>query len=137
MSEVIVEGELRAGVEAVWEVVGSFGGLLTALGAPFELEGEGIGQTRKIAMGAEPTVERLEARDEDEKRLVYSIVSGALPLLDYVSTMQLTALGPDRTKLIWSSTFEPAGGTSEADATNLVRSIYQGGMGGLQRLFGS
>lgn len=137
MSDVVVEGEFAAGVDAVWEVVGSFGGLMEALGVPFELEGEGVGQTRKISMGAEPTVERLEELDQGRKRLVYSIVSGALPLVNYRSTMQLVALAPDRTKLTWSSTFQPAAGTNETDATNLVSSIYRGGIGGLQRRFGS
>ena len=52
------------------------GGFLESMGLPVELTGEGIGQTRKIPMGATPTVERLEERDEDARRLVYSIVSG-------------------------------------------------------------
>ena len=48
MTEVREEGELGASVDEVWKVVGDFGGLLEAMGVPVELEGEGIGQTRKI-----------------------------------------------------------------------------------------
>lgn len=137
MAEVVVEGELGSDIEASWALVGDFGGFIEALGIPVELEGEGIGQTRKISMGAEPTVERLEELDPDGKRLVYSIVSGPLPIRDYRSTMTLSDLGGGRTKLHWAGTFEPAEGSSEEDAANIVRSVYQGGLGGLQAKLGS
>ena len=94
MSEVREVGEFGASVDEVWKLVGDFGGLLSAMGMPVELSGEGIGQTRKISMGAEPTVERLEERDENAKRLVYSIVSSGMPVQNYVSTMQLSAAAP-------------------------------------------
>ena len=137
MAEVREEGELGAGTEEVWKVVGDFGGLLEAMGVPVTLEGEGIGQTRSIAMGpGDPTVERLEERDEAAKRIVYSIVSGPLPVRNYRSTMQLSAAGEGRTKLVWSSTFEPAEGASEDQASQVVTGIYQGGIAGLQGRFG-
>ncbi|HET6811238.1 MAG TPA: SRPBCC family protein [Acidimicrobiales bacterium] len=136
MGAVQEECEFEAGIDDVWKVVGDFGGLLEALGVPFELEGQGIGQTRKISMGTEPTVERLEERDDEARRLVYSIVSAALPLRDYRSTMQLRPAGAGRSHLTWSSTFEPADGTSEEEAATLVRGIYRGGMAGLQKHFG-
>ena len=76
MAEVHVAGELGASVDEVWKLVSDFGGMLEAMGVPVELMGpEGIGQERKIAMGPEPTVERLEELDNDAQRLVYSIQS--------------------------------------------------------------
>lgn len=137
MAEVREIGELGAGIDDVWKIVGDFGGLLESFGVPVELAGEGIGQTRKISMGPEPTVERLEERDEDAKRVVYSIVEGSLPVANYVSTMQLTPAGEGRTTLTWSSTFDAAPGSTEEEASNVVRSIYKGGIGGLQARFGS
>lgn len=137
MAEVREEGEFSAGIEEVWKVVGDFGGLLDALNVPYELTGEGIGQTRQIAMGGDSIVERLEERDESARRLVYSIVSGPFPLVDYRSTMQLRALDGGRTHLTWSSTFDPASGASEEEACGVVRSIYQGGIAGLQGRFGA
>jgi mxaD protein len=136
MGAVEEECEFEAGVDDVWKVVGDFGGLLEALGVPFELDGQGIGQTRKISMRGEPTVERLEERDDQAHRLVYSIVAGALPLRDYRSTMLVRPAGAGRSHLSWSSTFEAADGTSEEEAGALVRSIYRGGMAGLQKHFG-
>ncbi|HEX5267389.1 MAG TPA: SRPBCC family protein [Acidimicrobiales bacterium] len=136
MGAVQEECEFGVGIDEAWKVIGDFGGLLEALGVPFELEGAGIGQTRKISMGDEPTVERLEERDDDSRRLVYSIVAGALPLQNYVSTMQLRPAGDGRTHLTWSSTFDAAAGSTDEDACTLVRGIYRGGMAGLQKHFG-
>jgi len=137
MAEVHESGEVGASVDEVWKLVGDFGGFPQAMGVAVELEGEGIGQTRKISAGRAPMVERLEERDEDAKRLVYSIVEGALPVTDYRSTMQLSAAGGGRTKVDWSATFEPVEGTSLEDASSILSRVYKGGIGGLQARFGS
>lgn len=137
MSRVQEECDFDVAVDTVWKIVGDFGGFITAMGIPVELEGEGIGQTRKIAMGAEPTVERLEERDEADHRLVYSIVSGPFPFRDYRSTMQLRPEGAGRTHLTWSCTFEPTPGANEQEACDLVRGIYQGGIAGMRAYFGA
>jgi len=135
MAEVRVEGELGASVEETWKVVGDFVGLIEGMGLPVEVEGEGVGMTRKISMGPAPIIERLEERDEASKKIVYSIVEGPLPVKDYVATMQLTDAGDGRSKLTWSSTFEPVG--DEAMATQIVTGIYDGGIKGLQGRFGA
>jgi hypothetical protein len=135
MAEVKEEGELGASVDEVWKVVGDFVGLIEGMGLPVEKEGEGIGMTRKISMGPAPIVERLEERDEAAKKIVYSIVEGPLPVQHYVSTMQLTEAGSGRSKLTWSSTFEPVG--DEAAAKQIVSGIYTGGIQGLQGRFGA
>src|SRR5438132_3288478 len=105
MAEVREEAELGASVEEVWKLVGDFGGFVAAMGVPVELAGDGIGQTRTITMGPEPTVERLEERDDAARRLVYSMVSGPMPVTDYLATIHLSSAGGDRTTLTWSSTF--------------------------------
>ena len=135
MAEVREEGELGVSADEAWKVVGDFVGLIEGMGLPVEVEGEGIGQTRKISMGPAPIVERLEERDEAAKKIVYSIVEGPLPVANYVSTMQLSDAGEGRSKLVWSSTFEPVG--DEATAKQIVSGIYDGGIKGLQGRFGA
>ena len=138
MAQVRREGEVGASVDEVWKLVSDFGGMIEALmGVPAELEGEGIGQTRTLPTGGEPMVERLEALDEDAKMLQYSIVSGPFPVTDYLSTMKLSAVGDDRTKIEWSSTFEPAEGTSQDEAEKMVAGVYKGGIAGLAARFGA
>jgi Polyketide cyclase / dehydrase and lipid transport len=135
MAEVREAGELGASVDEVWKLVGDFIGFVEAMGASVEAGGEGIGMTRTISMGPTSVVERLEERDDAAKKIVYSIVEGPLPVSGYVSTMQLSPVGDGRTKLVWSSTFEPVG--DEAAATQIVRGIYTGGIAGLQGRFGA
>ena len=88
-------------------------------------------------MGGNDTVERLEALDDSAKRLQYSMVSGPLPVENYLATMQFTAIGDDRTKVDWTSSFDGAGGANAEDLVPIVRSIYEGGIGGLQARFGA
>jgi hypothetical protein len=49
--------------------------------------------------------------------------------------MQLSEAGAGRTKLEWSSTFEPVG--DEAEAKKVVSGVYTGGIAGLQGRFGA
>lgn len=135
MAEVREEGELGASADEVWKVVGDFVGLIEGMGLPVKAEGEGIGMTRTISMGPEPIVERLEERDEAAKKIVYAILSGPLPVSSYVATMQLSDAGDGRSKLVWSSTFEPVG--DEAAAKQVVSGIFTGGIKGLQGTFGA
>jgi hypothetical protein len=138
MAEVHEAGELGASVDEVWKVLSDFGGFIEAMGLPVELSGpDGVGQERKIVLGNDPTVERLEELDHDAKRLVYSIVSGPLPVSNYLATMQLSSIDDARAKLDWSGTFDPAEGLAEADAVNVVSGIYKGGIAGLQGRFGA
>ena len=136
MAEVREEGEFGSSVDEVWKLVGDFGGFIEAAGIPVEVEGDGIGATRRMSIGDGPMVERLEEYDDAARRLVYSIVSGPVPLVGYRSTMQLTAAGDGRTHLTWVGTFEPAPGTTEEAAAAYVRAIYQGGIGIMQSRFG-
>jgi len=137
MPEVHEEGEIGASVDEVWKLVGDFGGFPAAMGAPVTLSGDGIGQTREIAMREESTVERLEERDEADKRLVYSIVKSPLPVTSYRSTMKLEPAGDGRTKMLWSCDFEVAEGTDPSQGSKIVTTIYKGGIAGLQRHFGA
>jgi carbon monoxide dehydrogenase subunit G len=136
MAEVKQEAELGASPDEVWKVVGDFTGFIEAMGIPVESEGEGIGQLRKIAMGPDPIVERLEERDEAAKKVVYSIVGGPLPVADYTSTMQLAPAGDGRTKLTWHGVFEAPPGGDEAVSIATVNAVYDGGIKALQGRFG-
>jgi hypothetical protein len=137
MTHVQVQGEVGATADAVWAVVGDFGGLVEALGGAVDLDGDGIGQLRTIKFGSTAVVERLEELDHDAKRITYVILQpGPLPVRDYRATMQLAPAGDSACTLTWFSDFEPEG-ASEDDAIKAVRGVYDGGIAGLQRHFAS
>lgn len=137
MTEVKTEAELGAGADEVWKLVGDFGGFVEALGAPVTVEGdEGVGQLRKIEMGGATTVERVETLDPASRTVAYSVVSGPLPVQDYLATMQVHEAGEGRSKVTWNARFEAAG-MPEDDAANVIRGIFQGGLMALQGRFGS
>ena len=136
MTEVKEQGEIPANAETVWAVVRDFGGFVEALGGSVELEGEGIGTLRKMKMGSDMIVERLDEVHDGDMRVRYSIVeAGPLPVSEYHATMQLAKGESDSCSLTWSSTFEPAGVT-EDDAVAAVQRIYRGGIKAMQRHFG-
>lgn len=130
------ETELGASPEEAWKLVGDFVGFIEAMGLPVTSEGQGIGALRTIPSGREPVVERLEERDEDAKRIAYSIVSGPVPVVNYRSTIALAPAGEGRSALTWTGTFEPAPGVTEEKAVSFVRSVYKSGIAGLHRRFG-
>jgi hypothetical protein len=132
MTEVTEEATFHSSIDDVWKVVGDFGGFVESMGVPVQLDGEGIGQTRTMGSGPSAMVEKLEERDEAGKRVVYSIVSSPLPITNYRSTMQLTDEGGVSTKLVWTGTFD----SEDAGGSDIVRSVYQGGIGALKGRFG-
>jgi Polyketide cyclase / dehydrase and lipid transport len=141
MAQVKVEGDVAATIDDVWKVIGDFVGFIAAQGLQVTGEGEGIGMLRTLTVGPTTVVERLEALDEANHKTSYSIVSGPIPVTDYLATIELAALelaaldGP-ATKVTWSATFEPAGVT-EDQVTEMMKRTYAGGIKALQRHFAS
>lgn len=135
MATTQVEGEIAAPVDDVWKVVSDFGGFIEAQGMPAEVEGRGVGAVRKVTLGSAVIVERLESLDEENRSTSYSIVEGPLPATGYLATIRVEPAGDAATRIEWSSTFEPAGGMSEADVAEILANVYRGGIKGLQRHF--
>lgn len=136
MASTQVEGEIPAPLDDVWKVVSDFGGFVEAQGLPVEVEGSGIGSVRKITFGEAVIIERLEDIDESAHSTSYSIVEGPLPVTGYLSSIRLEAAGDSATRVDWSSTFEPAGGMSDSDASEIIAGVYRSGIKGLRRHFG-
>lgn len=137
MAEVRLETELAASADDVFAFISDFGASLEALGVPCTTEGDpGVGQVRTISMGEEPVVERLETLEPDDRRLQYAIVSGPIPVKDYLATMKVDEAGAERAKLTWTAEFEPAG-MSEDEATSVVETVLGGAITGFQARFGS
>ncbi|MGH0035225.1 MAG: SRPBCC family protein [Myxococcota bacterium] len=137
--EVSVSDEVGASADAVWQLVRDFGDI--ARWSPgiekCELEGEGLGAVRTLAMGALTLQEKLEAFDDEARSFSYSIVEPTpLPLTGYLSTLQVTPLGDDRCRVDWSGRFTPAEGTPDDQVRGLITGVYSGGIKAIQKSLG-
>jgi hypothetical protein len=128
MSGFRIEGDFEISGDALWGVIRDFGNVSWLPGKPeFESEGEGVGMIRTIRTGPLPTVrEQLREIDEENRSIQYAVIEGnPMPVRDYVGTMKAIDLGGNRSRLEWSSTWEPDGISEEA-ATRAVRELYTG-----------
>jgi hypothetical protein len=134
MASVKISERVEASASDVWDLLRDFGGV-TRYSRGIEsctVEGEGIGSVRTLTMGGGVQIaERLEAFDDAGRRLQYAIVSGPLPMEDYLSTVEVREDG-DACVIDWSSTFDPKG-VSEEQACGMVEGIYRGGIKGIQK----
>ena len=140
MAKVLVEEEIGASAESVWELVRDFGGIVKWGGGAVTdvaVEGEGIGAVRTITVAGGATLqERLEAYDEAGRSFSYSFTGELLlPLNDYLATLTVVAVGSASCRVEWGSSFEP-NGVSEEQAIGMVEGIYRNGIGGIVQALG-
>lgn len=126
---------IEAQPNAVWEIVGDFNGLGKMLDAVEKstLQGSGVGAVRLMVLrDGRQVEERLESYDPKVRTLTYRALRTPLAVNDYVSTMTVRELGPNRSEVEWSGTFEPAG-ISDNEARGLVEGFYVAGLEGLKK----
>lgn len=136
MTEVKVNGEIALPVDKVWELAREFDIGKWAAVESCEVEGQGVGAVRKLAMpGGISLSERLEALDDAAHSFSYSILPGGpLPLDNYLATVELSDAN-GATRIDWSGRFEPKG-IPEEQAIAMVRGIYEGGIKGMRKALG-
>jgi len=71
---------------------------------------------------------------KDDLSYSYDIVEGPLPVKNYKSKLWVELDDePDRTIIYWQSDFDPADGTSEAEAKKIVTGILGDGVKGIKK----
>lgn len=127
MASICVTQHLPHSVEAVWALIGDFGGLHRwhPQVQRLDLSWEGRIRTLHYADGG-CMVERLEARNDATYRYVYVLVDGTLPVHACRSRLEVRA-DDGRSEVIWSSDFEPLG-DSEAEVEAALRMNYTAGL---------
>lgn len=136
MTSIHVTQRLPYSAEAVWALIGDFGGLHRwhPQVRRLDLSWEGRIRTLHYSDGSR-AVERLEARNDAAYRYVYVLVDGSLPVQACRSKLEARADGA-HCLVTWSSDFD-ALGDGEREAEAAMRMIYGAGLGALAVALGS
>jgi hypothetical protein len=135
MATVEREKEFKVSADEMWNLIGDFAGLekwATGVGGVEISDG---GKTRTITMGGNTITERLV--DEGEHTQTYALDDGgALPVKGYRSTLTATDTGDGTCVVRWVGNFEPADGTPEETAVQIIGMVYDGGLAGMEKAIG-
>ena len=137
MPEVTCTTEIPASAYTVWSVVRNFNGLAHWMEAVVSCtsDGTGVGTNRTLTLAdGGVIVEKLETCDETARSMSYSIVSGPLPVANYLATMTVTELADALCEVEWSGTCESAGASDE-EVDGILNGIYSGGLEDLRRRY--
>jgi mxaD protein len=113
MIEVTRSLAINANPEAVWQSIADFGAVSRFIKTIKECTTEGpdgVGQLRHLILEDDSlTTSKLAVLDNTQHLLTYEIVTTALPMDNYSSTMKVEANGDTSCTVNWCSRFEPAG----------------------------
>jgi hypothetical protein len=136
MTEIRVAQRLAGPAEAVWALIGDFGGLQRwhPRVSRLDLSWEGRIRTIHFDDGGH-AVERLDARNDLARRYAYVVVDSSLPMQSCRGTLQVAGDGGDSGSVVtWSSEFEPVG-DSETATVSALRGLYADGLAALAGSF--
>ena len=129
---------IQASAEAVWDLLGDFGGVMRFSEGmeSCSVEGEGVGAIRTLRMpGGIELDERLEVLDDSARALSYSITRGPLPMQAYYATISVHPQSESVYRVDWESTYEPTG-VSEEQAREIAEGIYNGSLAAVKKTLG-
>ena len=134
MTKVSMSTPLGVSAEDVWKLIGGFQTLHEwhpAVKGSNAAEG---GRIRELDLGGgAKIVEKLERFDDKERVYSYSILSGPLPVANYLSTLTVRQDGKG-SRVEWSSEFTPKG--TESDAVKAIEGVYTAGFDNLRKMVG-
>ena len=133
--EVSEQATIKAPIEQVWKQIAPFCAIADWHPAVegCTLRKTGGTEERDLALkGGGVIQERLMAVDAAKHRLLYTLLSGPLPVKNYSSTIQLSPVEASNTRINWSTSFE-ANGAPDAEARKTIAGIYTSGFEGLRK----
>lgn len=137
---VIVEHVFEHDIDTTWRRLGRFGGIAEwqslVAGCHVEERPDGIYRVVVMHDGAAFT-ERLESYSQADRYFSYSILSGPLPVTDYLMRLHFSPVGAERSRLVWTTWYSvPPGGDSTAMARSL-EALFRNGIAGMASLLES
>ena len=128
--------EVNASSEKVWSMIGPFCSIKDWHPAIGQCTESGGVRTLVTKDGKATFVEKQTASDAKTMMYSYEIEKSPLPITGYKSTLQVTPVGKDMSKVEWSSTYTPDAG-KDAAAQSALDGIYQGGLDNIKKMAGS
>jgi hypothetical protein len=125
MTNIIRHIDLSVPAATVWNLVGAPASIADWHPAIVSSPIQGDRRTCTFPDGAK-IVETISAHDDARMQYTYTIVEGAVPMRDYVSTLEVIPVSDQSCKLQWSGTFEPLG--PEAEVSAFLAGVYQAGL---------
>jgi carbon monoxide dehydrogenase subunit G len=136
MTKVHVSTQLNAPAAEVWGLIGRWNALPDWHPAVLKSELSEDGKVRRLTLSGGGVIEEtLETEDETRRTYTYALKAGPLPVANYRATVAVKEDGAGAAAVEWSGDFE-ARGTSEDEASAIIREIYRGGLENLKRIFG-
>jgi mxaD protein len=133
MATVEREKGFNVGADVVWKVIGDFAAVDKWAPGIEKVEISDGGKTRTIFLpGGARIVEHLTA--EGDKTQSYALdPGGALPVVGYTSTLSAEDTADGGCVVRWTGSFEPAEGTTEETAVQIIGMVYDGGLSGIEK----
>ena len=129
------EINVKAPADKVWAMIGPFCSIdkwHPAIGSCTEENGV---RTLKTKDGKATFVEKQTKNDPSGMEYTYEIEKSPLPITDYKSTLKVTKVNDNESKVAWSSTYTPDKG-KDAAADEAIAGIYQSGLDNIQKMEG-
>ena len=120
---------LNATADEVWDFAGgwtSLDNIVPGAIASILSNGNEVGSFRKVNLKGGGIVE--------ETMITKSVTKSPLPVSNYRSTLEVKDLGNGKSEFTWRSVFF-ADGVSNAEATNIIAGLYEGGLEVLQNKY--
>lgn len=115
----------------VWQKIGAFNDLGRWHPAVARTEMSPDGSVRTLFLKGGGTINERLVDYSDGSFYEYEIIDGVLPVMNYVSTVAIEP-SDNGTMVTWSSTFDPAEGTTADKAEEVIRGVYRAGLDNLR-----
>ena len=125
--------QVNADADTVWALIGPFCSLSDwhpVVGSCTVNDETPPVRTIITADGSATFTEREVARDDAAHSYAYAILTGPLPVIDYVATLAVTDTAPGVSTVSWSSHYTTPEGMDDAAAAALI-GIYEAGFAGI------
>jgi hypothetical protein len=135
MAQASASIRIPVSADKVWQLTGGFQSLNAWLPFIKHSEAQEGGRVRHLTTddGAEID-ERLQTYDNAARTYSYSIDKGPFAVENYLATLIVKEDGANGALVEWSGSFTPTGMT-EAEAEELFKGIYEGGLEALKANF--